>query len=90
MQIPESRATHPEVVRGLNSCIARFEPNNARRVSASKQELCSEMEYEQIFECEQGNGESRKGQVTDIQPLDSHRPLEYEHEDDDLNFLDDE
>ncbi|KAD3640105.1 hypothetical protein E3N88_29328 [Mikania micrantha] len=206
---------HPEVVRGLNSCIARFEPNNARRVSASKQisdfgsakadfgtdlaistrtelnpaawwqqhginclelqqiavrilsqtcscfgcehnydeihrrrhnrlaqkrlndliyvhynlrlkegqlrkkmpnistdamlvpenllyewivkpgkhideELCSEMEYEQIFECEQGNGESRKGQVTDIQPLDSHRPLEYEHEDDDLNFLDDE
>ncbi|KAI3696565.1 hypothetical protein L6452_28935 [Arctium lappa] len=27
----------PEVVRGLNSCIVRFEPNNARRVSASKQ-----------------------------------------------------
>ncbi|KAD3640155.1 hypothetical protein E3N88_29378 [Mikania micrantha] len=54
------------------------------------EELCSEMEYEQIFECEQGNGESRKGQVTDIQPLDSHRPHEYEHEDDDLNFLDDE
>ncbi|KAI3814409.1 hypothetical protein L1987_19164 [Smallanthus sonchifolius] len=28
---------YPEVVRGLNSCIVRFEPNNARRVSASKQ-----------------------------------------------------
>nr|XP_043629860.1 uncharacterized protein LOC122601155 [Erigeron canadensis] len=28
---------YPEVVRGLNSCIVRFEPNNARRILASKQ-----------------------------------------------------
>ncbi|KAK1439547.1 hypothetical protein QVD17_05367 [Tagetes erecta] len=28
---------YPEVVRGLNSCIVRFEPNSARRVLASKQ-----------------------------------------------------
>ncbi|KAI7738709.1 hypothetical protein M8C21_017902 [Ambrosia artemisiifolia] len=34
---------YPEVVRGLNSCIVRFEPNNARRVLASKQisDFCS-------------------------------------------------
>ncbi|KAK9064815.1 hypothetical protein SSX86_016197 [Deinandra increscens subsp. villosa] len=53
------------------------------------EELCSEMEYEEnggLFDYERGNGESRKGQLTDIQPLDSHPP----HEDDDLNFLDDE
>ncbi|KAL4590314.1 hypothetical protein LXL04_003242 [Taraxacum kok-saghyz] len=28
---------YPEVVRGLNSCIVRFEPNSSRKVSASKQ-----------------------------------------------------
>ncbi|KAM0057006.1 putative transcription factor/ chromatin remodeling BED-type(Zn) family [Helianthus debilis subsp. tardiflorus] len=34
---------YPEVVRGLNSCIVRFEPNTARRVLASKQiaDFCS-------------------------------------------------
>ncbi|XP_019239151.1 PREDICTED: uncharacterized protein LOC109219174 [Nicotiana attenuata] len=28
---------HPEVVRGLNACIVRLEPDNARRISASMQ-----------------------------------------------------
>ncbi|XP_059632033.1 uncharacterized protein LOC132274713 [Cornus florida] len=28
---------HPDVVRGLNSCIVRLEPDNARRISASMQ-----------------------------------------------------
>ncbi|KAF8392674.1 hypothetical protein HHK36_023023 [Tetracentron sinense] len=29
--------THPEVIRGLNECIVRLEPDNGRRISASMQ-----------------------------------------------------
>lgn len=30
---------HPEVIRGLNECIVRLEPDNGRRISASMQVL---------------------------------------------------
>ncbi|KAK1315871.1 hypothetical protein QJS10_CPA05g00097 [Acorus calamus] len=94
----------PEVIRGLNYCIVRLEPDTARRVSASMQEiLYNEVEQVDAYENEANENDGldiealKSLDITTltevIEPSEVHLPvmiIATDDDDADLEFLDDE